>query len=275
MTEPSTLQKPVANSKAERAPRSTSRRPPNLRWPLGRWLVLICGLLIFQLGFAYLVADRPIGRAGRKEQHIVARTVPGTLSEERLSQTFFTSDPLLFPLASQHGFSGLGWMTVNRTAYQFPEEIEPPNWLTLRNENLGRVVPAQPKPELPFQVGQQSTPQTEALPVFVSAVVPRTNSLVRVEGDLRDRAVGLPIKMPARPSDKVLKNSVVDIAVNGAGEVVARRLVSPGSGSDTADADALKHAKLLRFRPLNAIGTIWGQAIFEWETAELPEEQKK
>lgn len=275
MSEQSTLQKPVAAAKPQRSLRSTSRRPPKSGWPLGRWLVLICGLLIFQLGFAYLVADRPIGRAGKKEQHIIARTIPGTLSEDRLSQTFFTSDPLLFPLASQHGFSGLGWMTVNRTAYQFPEEIEPPRWLMLRNENLGRVAPAQPRPELPFQLGQQSTPQTEALPVFVTAVVPRTNSLVRVAGTLRERAVGLPIKLPVRPSDKVLKSSVVDIAVNGAGEVVSRRLVSPGSGSAKADGEALENAKLLRFRPLNAIGTIWGQAIFEWETAELPEEQKK
>jgi TonB family protein len=76
------------------------------------------------------------------------------------------------------------------------------------------------------------------------------------------------MKLPARPSDKVLDNSVVEIAVNGAGEVVAQHIVSPGSGSKEADREALKQAKLLRFRPLNAIGTIWGQATFEWETTE-------
>ena len=268
------MAKPVAGPE----PKHASRLGPSdarSRWPLARWLVLISGFFVFQLGFSYLVADRPIGHSGKKEQHLIARTIPGTLTEERLSQTFFTTDPLLFPLASQHGFSGLGWMTVIRPAYQFPEEIEPPHLLALRNESLGRVKPAQPKSELPFQLGQQSTPQTEALPVFVAAVVSRTNSLVRVDTRLRERAISLPLKLPVRPSDKVLNNSVIDIAVNGAGEVVAQRLVPPGSGSDKADADALQHAKLLRFRPLNAVGTLWGQAIFEWETSELPEAEKK
>ncbi|MGZ4988118.1 MAG: hypothetical protein ACXWBP_08760 [Limisphaerales bacterium] len=272
MSEQQTMAKPVVGPEPKHALRLA---PPRPHWTLGRWLFLICGFFIFQLGFAYLVADRPIGHGGKKEQNLIARTIPGILTEERLSKTFFTTDPRLFPLASQHGFSGVGWMTVTRPAYQFPEEIEPPHWLALRNESLGRVKPAQPKPALPFQLGRQSTPQTEALPVFVAAVVPRTNSLARVDAKLRDRAIGLPMKLPARPSDKVLNNSVVDIAVNGAGEVVAQRLVPPGSGSDKADEDALKRAKLLRFRALNAVGTLWGQAIFEWETSELPEAEKK
>ncbi len=214
------MAKPVAGPEPKRA----SRLAPSdarSRWSLARWLVLISGFFIFQLGFSYFVSDRPIGHSGKKEQQLNARTIPGTLTEERLSKTFFTTDPLFFPLASQHGFSGRGWMTVSRPDLQFPEEIEPPHLLALRNESLGRVAPAQPKPELPFQLGQQSTPQTEALPVFVAGVVPRTNSLVRADAKLRDRAVGLPLKLPARPSDKVLNNSVVDIAVNGAGEVVA------------------------------------------------------
>jgi hypothetical protein len=273
VSEQSTLQEPVAGTQPKRALRPTPRPAPS-HWSLGRWLVLIGGFFIFQFGFAYIVADRPIGHSELKDQHFIARTVPGILTEGRLSQTLFTSDPLLFPLASQHGFSGPGWMTVSRNDYQFPEEIEPPHWLAMNNASLGRFAPAQPKPELPFQLGQQSTPQTEALPVFIAPVLPRTNSLARVDTKLENRAVGLPLKLPARPSDKVLKNSVVDIAVNGAGEVIARRLASR-SGSDTADHDALEHAKLLHFRPLNAIGTIWGQAIFEWETTELPEASQK
>jgi hypothetical protein len=268
VTEQTTLQKPAAIAQPKHAsPRSS--RPPRSGWSLGRWLLLITGFFLFQLAFAYIVADRPIGRSsGTKEQHLIARTIPGTLTEDRLSQTFFTSDPLLFPFASQHGFSGSGWMRVNRLVYEFPTEIEPPQLLALRSEALGRVAPAVPKPELPFQLGQQSTPQIEALPVFITAVVPRTNSLVHVDANLRSRAVGLPLKLPTRPSEKVLSNSIVDIAVDGAGAVVARRLIPPGSGSAEADRDALEHAKLLRFRPLNAVGTIWGQAIFEWETME-------
>jgi hypothetical protein len=187
-----------------------------------------------------------------------------------MSQSVFASDPLLFPLASQHGFSGAGWMTVNRPDYAFPDEIEPPQWLALKTDSLGRVAPTEAKSDLPFKLGQQSTPQIEALPVFVPPVLPHTNTLVRVDAKLSERAVGLPMKLPAWPSLKVLSNSVVDIAVNGAGQVIARRLAKQ-SDSKEADHAALEKAKVLRFRPLNAVGTIWGQVIFEWATTEPPE----
>jgi hypothetical protein len=72
----------------------------------------------------------------------------------------------------------------------------------------------------------------------------------------------------------VLSNSVVDVAVNGAGYVVACRLAAP-SDSKEADHAALEKAKLLKFRPLNAVGTIWGQAIFEWATSEPAEAKAK
>ena len=130
------------------------------------------------------------------------------------------------------------------------------------------------KSELPFELGQRSTPQTEALPVFVPAVLPQTNTIVRVDSKLSERAVGLPMKLAAWPSAKVLSNSVVDVAVNGAGHVVACRLAAP-SDSKEADRAALQKAKLLKFRPLNAVGTIWGQAIFEWATSEPAEAKAK
>ncbi len=236
-------------------------------------MVLIGGLFILQIGFAYLVAERPVGRPGSKPPFF-ARTVPGTLTEERIEQTFFANNPMLFPLASQHGFSGNGWMAVQRPGYELPEEMEPPRWLALRADRLGLVMPTEPRSDLPFQLGQQSTPQIEALPVFVPTVVVKTNSVVRVDSGLSERAIALPMALLAQVGTEVLSNSVVDIAVNGAGEVVSRRLAL-SSHSKKADRDALQQAKLLRFRPLNSVGTIWGQAIFEWATAEPAEEKQK
>jgi hypothetical protein len=237
------------------------------RWTVGRWMTLIVGIFSLQFGFLYIVSERPLSVTELRGPRIIARMLPGNLTEERLSQTFFTSDPLLFPLASQHGFSGSGWMTMQRPTYELPDEIEPPRWLDLRAKTLGLVVPPEPKAELPFKLGHETSPQTEALPVFVPKVAARTNSVVLVDETLKNRAIGLPLTLPARPSTKVLSNSVVDIAVNGGGEVVARRLAL-SSDSKEADHDALQRAKLLRFRPLNAVGTIWGQAIFQWETTE-------
>lgn len=251
---------PVARGHA--APRQTA-------WSRARWIISITGFFLLQFVFLYVVMDRPLSDSLRGPR-IVARLIPGSFSEDRMSQNVFATDPLLFPLASQHGFSGAGWMTVNRPDYSFPDEIEPPQWLALKTDRLGRIAPAQPKAEVPFELGQQSTPQTEALPVFVPPVLPQTNTVVRVDAKLSERAVGLPMKLPALPSDKVLSNSVVDVAVNGAGQVIACRIAAQ-SDSKEADREALHKAKLLRFRSLNAVGTIWGQAIFEWATTEPSE----
>jgi hypothetical protein len=251
----------------------TSVRKEN-GWSVARWLALIVGFFVLQFGFLYVVSERPLAESQLRGPRIIARMLPGNLTEGRVSENFFTSDPLLFPLASQHGFSGKGWMTMRRPNYELPEEIEPPHWLGLRADKLGVVAPAEPKAELPFQLGHETSPQTEALPVFVPTISARTNSLVRVDSTLRERAIGLPFALPARPSSEVLSNTVVDIAVNGAGEVVASRLAL-SSNSKVADREALNKSKLLRFRPLNAVGTIWGQAIFEWETTAHPEEKAK
>jgi TonB family protein len=267
MTEVETLEEP-AQKETHYADASGTR----YRWSRIRWIATIGGFLLFQLLFLYVVMDRPLNESNLRGPRIVARMMSKPLTEEWFSQNIFSSDPLLFPLASQHGFSQQGWMTVNRPNYVLPDEIEPPHWLALRTERLGLVPPSEQKSELPFELGQQSTPQTEALPVFVSAVVPRTNSVVRVDKKLSERAIGLPYSLPTRSSAEILDKSVIEIAVNGAGEVIARRVAS-SSGSKQADKDALQKAKLLRFRPLNAIGTIWGQAIFDWETAEAKSEK--
>jgi hypothetical protein len=269
---PDTITRPVRETTPQIS-RASSPNPETRGWSASRWLALIVAFFVLQMGFVYLVADRSAARPYLKKPHLIARTLPGVLTEDRVSQSFFTSDPLLFPLASQHGFSGSGWMSINRPSYDLPNEIEPPQWLVLRTQSLGRVAPSEPKADLPFELGQQSTPQIEALPVFVPPVLAQTNSIVRVDGELRKRAIGLPSILPPLPSLKVLSNSVIDIAVNGAGEVVSSRLASP-SDSKEADRRALQSARLLRFRPLNAVGILWGQAIFEWATVEPPEAKK-
>jgi TonB family protein len=65
----------------------------------------------------------------------------------------------------------------------------------------------------------------------------------------------------------LLSNSVVQIAVDSAGQVIAARLLGR-SGSVDADTNALDKARSLRFRPVPLPAPVWGNAIFEWQTLE-------
>ena len=104
------------------------------------------------------------------------------------------------------------------------------------------------------------------MPVFlVPAVIP-TQSIFRLEGGLNDRLLGAP-SLRSWPSEKLLKKSVVQIAVDPMGEVVAVKL-DASSDSAEADAEALSLARALRFRPSMSAGTQWCNAIFLWQTSE-------
>jgi TonB family protein len=77
----------------------------------------------------------------------------------------------------------------------------------------------------------------------------------------------MPNGLPAWPSDQLLSNSVVQIAVNSAGQVVSARLLGR-SGLPGADNMALDKSRNLRFKPVPASPPAWGRAVFAWETAE-------
>jgi TonB family protein len=66
----------------------------------------------------------------------------------------------------------------------------------------------------------------------------------------------------------LLANSVVEVAVDPAGQVVDARLLAPRSGSAEADNTALALAHGLRFKPVGSPAPVWGRAVFEWQTLE-------
>lgn len=89
--------------------------------------------------------------------------------------------------------------------------------------------------------------------------------MFQLEGALAGRLLVAPT-LRVWTNAQPLTRSVVEIAVNPAGEVVAARL-DGRSGLGEADADALGKARGLRFTPRSWAGTQWGEAVFEWLTA--------
>jgi TonB family protein len=225
-------------------------------------------LCIVQAGLILLFGGR---------EHRPARMVPAPgyfrllgspLTEDQLFKTFFAIDPTVFPLPSLHGFSERAWLRLPARHFEAPGETEPPAWLTLDAARLGTDFPPlnRAKSALPFVLTDQRGAEAEAWPVFLAPEPARTQSLLEIQGDLAGRQLNAPAGMRAWPSAELLAKSVVQIAVDSAGQVVAARLLAR-SGSVEADNNALDKARRLRFRPVPSPTPVWGKAVFEWQTA--------
>jgi hypothetical protein len=237
-------------------------------WTLGRFLGVVGILFGLQVGLVALFG----ARGARIEKAPTASTglrAVGELGQEQLRRLFFASDPAIFALPGAHSFSGRAWMDQPPPHYQPAKQIEMPRWLALEAKRLGSG-PAEmedsdstaPLPPAPLEISQ-----SEPLPVFLTPVIIPAQSVFRIEGDAARRLIGPAPALHAWPSPvkKLLANTVVEIAVNQAGDVVAARLLSR-SGSPEADADAVAKAGALRFRPAPEAPMTWAPVVFRWQT---------
>lgn len=192
----------------------------------------------------------------------------GTFSPDQLSKMFFASDPTVFLLPSRHGFTGRSWLNV-APQFELPERTEQPAWLGIKTDQLGTNFPAlkHEAAQLMARIGQTEANAPEAWPPFLPEQTFQTNSTFEIEGGLAERALNPPSRLPSWPSQQLLRRSVVQIAVNSAGQVVSARLQEPRSGLLEADNRALQLARTLRFRPVPVSSPVWGRAVFHWETA--------
>jgi hypothetical protein len=153
--------------------------------------------------------------------------------------------------------------------YQSTNRLEAPLWLALDASRLGTGSSFLDSGDgtSPLTLSRMQIPQLEPLPVFLSPETIPTQSVFRIEGALAQRLLGPAPALHAWPGagSKLLTNTVVQIAVNRTGEVMAARLLNR-CGSADADADALAKAWALRFRPAADAPTLWAQAIFRWQT---------
>jgi hypothetical protein len=172
-------------------------------------------------------------------------------------------------LPDPRGFSGRGWLDQRPLAYQTEIQLEPPKWLEFDRNRLGTDFPVLPSGSEPMLSGvaEQQARHDEPQPVFLAPEIIPIQSVFRLEGGLSDRLLGGAPALRTWPSEKLLAKSLVQIAVNAVGEVVATKL-DAGCGLAEADAEAVALARTLRFRPSISSGTRWCNAIFQWQTSE-------
>jgi hypothetical protein len=244
--------------------------------PRRRWWGLVVVVFALQLGLIFWLGARTPPQR-RQVANAPALQLAGTAALEQLG----LSDPTLFALPHQHGFSGAAWLSVPQPEFQSFEWSAPPRWLQLPLNQLGATFnefiqtnnpgsspsPPQPEPELTVP---------DSAPVALS----RQRSELLLVDDLARRRLLAPPQLPSFRHTDILSNSVVQMAVDAQGKAVSFTLIPPGSGSAEADQYALKEARAARFEPLSAGGPelpasraaqlTWGKMIFEWHTLPVP-----
>jgi len=246
-------------------------RPPiePSQWTRGRFWCLVGVLFALQGGLILLFAEREHSASTVASASSHFRLLGRALTADQLSKTFFAIDPTVFPLPSLHGFSERAWLSLPMQQFDAPSETEAPAWLTNNAARLGTNFPTlnRAKSLLPFGLADPRGPELEPWPVFLTPELIRTQSVLELQGELAGRQLNAPAELRAWPSAQLLTNSVVQIAVDSAGQVIAARLLTR-SGSVDADSNALAQARSLRFRPVPLPTPVWGKAVFEWQTVE-------
>jgi hypothetical protein len=200
--------------------------------------------------------------------------------EDSSSEMIALTDPTLFALPHQVGFSGPAWMRIPPVPSRSFEWTEEPSWLALPVEQLGNASTA-----------LADTNQSELLTTFAlfepepSAPEPvlaasfRQKSEFRLGEGLQQRRLKTPPNLPSWPHSEFLTNTVVKLFINGDGVPVSTPVLLSSSGLKAADDFALTQASAARFEPVINEGpgrstsplanSTWGTMIFQWHTLPL------
>ncbi|MGO8699514.1 MAG: hypothetical protein ACLQVY_17565 [Limisphaerales bacterium] len=232
-----------------------------------RFLGLAAALFALQVGLLFIFAERPISAKPGAPLRTRFLALDSPVRERQLLTTFFAGDPSVFARPSHQGFSGRAWLSQPPAIYQPSNRLEAPIWLGLDVSRLGTVsVPdlGRSLEPLLLDLAGSGVSSLEPLPVFLPPPMVQTQSVLYLDGELRLRLAS-PVPLPPQPSAQLLTNSVVELAIDSAGAVLAHRLLAR-SGSAAADETALAVAKALRFTPSTQAGAAWGEAVFAWHT---------
>jgi hypothetical protein len=236
---------------------------PHGSWSRSRWLTLIALVFAAHVGLIFAFGER---------KQIVPRSaanVPTLQLADNSDEWLTLNDPSLFALPHGRDFGSAVWLQMRAVKPPSFRWTEPPRWLQLSADELGRVfnqfmqtnrfsgfqLELKPPPRL-------SEPVLPVGPAFAEA------STLRVEGDLARCRLLNPMDLPSWPYADVIAPSRVQALVDAAGNVVSVILLPPGSGLDAADQRALELARAARFAPASRL-TI-GQLIFNWRTVPPP-----
>jgi hypothetical protein len=247
-------------------------------WSRGRWWGAFLLVMAAQVGLIFSLSDRKPLSSRQPDLtttfHLVVDAPPGSAIAEWMK----IGDPALFALPDPRAFSGLAWMTAPALRHQSVDWTEPPRWLTLSVNELGRAFGEFVRTNAvgPRVLADKPAPQLDKVTALPLPLPARSN--FRLEGDLAERVLLAPLELPSVSHTEILTDTVVQVCVGPLGVPFSPVPLS-SSGSPEADRQALELVKSVRFRPLatgnstsprSQAAFTWGKIIFQWHTLEKP-----
>ena len=248
------------------------------RWSARRWIYTVAGVFALQVGLLLYVGQVAEPLPARPPFRTAIYLVTDPSSKEQLYRLPTVSDPTLFALPGETGFSGPAWLRPQPIEFRPERWSEPQRWLAVDEQTLGsefaRFV-ATNSITPPLTANRPLPPLTRYEPNFVNDPLPRSSRL-HVEGDLASRPLLAPLELRSWPSPDLLGSTTVRAAVDADGFTHSAVLLGE-CGSKEADLYALKLVNQARFRPLpraardrTGSGPLaWGKLIFHWRTMPL------
>lgn len=243
------------------------------RWSNRKWFSTIFLVFLLQLALVVYLGERPSVPAPPPQFGTSIRLAVDPWTDKEWATAPALSDPTLFALPHPRSFSGAAWFTFTPVDYQFSDWTEPHRWLELDTNRLGgdfiSLVEKQEPPAL--LVADKPMPALAGIEIFTAPQPVRTQSQLRLEGDLSDRPLLTPLELPSWAHADILTNSVVQLMVDAKGFAVSAVLLST-SGLKEADQFALKAATGAQFEPMatrpenKKEPLAFGRLVFEWHT---------
>lgn len=239
-------------------------------WPRARWWLALVLVMALQLGFIFVLSDRsPV---------VVQKTRPAPtihVASDEPDELLQLSDPTLFVLPHQQGFSGETWLKIPTLAASSNQWTEPRRWLLLEEETLGTTF-SQFMTTNFFETGRfemMPSPRLTRLEVEPEIMIAGKSS-VRLEGALSERRLRVPVEVPPWPYVDVIAPSKVQVLVDAAGNVISSLLLPSENQLEPvtplkseADKNAVRLAKTARFEalPRGSPDVTVGVMNFNWQ----------
>jgi hypothetical protein len=240
-------------------------------WPKRRLWLTVAFLMLLQVGLIFWLRERPA-----VHPPVPIAGLQLLLPSEQAVAWPWLSNPTLFALPNQAGFSGAAWMNFPQLEYHFPEWTNAPRLLAQPVARLGETFKEYSHTNAAggFEVVKRMQPDFNELGDYSFLELAPTQSTVRVTGDLANRPLLSAFKLDSWPASEILANTEVQISVAQDGRVFSAVLLT--HASPNADAFALNLAKTARFQPakakesfLSAANLSWGKLVFQWHTIPL------
>jgi TonB family protein len=217
------------------------------RWSKRRWLLTVLALALAQAALLLALSQRtlppPRPAALQPDMRVLE-----PVGSRPLAATPGT-DPTLFALINQRGFSGAGWMQFNFAAHELRDWQDEPRWLALDPDRFGAEFR-----KLDAEAGtnrlslRDKPPPRDTVPAVAPPPV-RNETDWQFSRELRDRPLLTPVALPAWAHTDVLGRTVLELGVNSSGDVLFARVLR-GCGLAAADAFAQQAFEQARFEPL-------------------------